>query len=63
MSAYTLFRPEMKIRKPSATSAEYLPSWNRQIGSPLRAFSAKVARGPILTRRSPPAPHLPQVEK
>jgi hypothetical protein len=40
-----------------------LPSWKRQITSPLRAFRPNVLRGPIFTRRNPPAPHLPQVEK
>jgi hypothetical protein len=53
----------MKILCPSATSAEYLPSWKRQITSPFRAFKAHVPRGPIFTRRWPPAPHRPQVEK
>ena len=64
MSAYTLFRPgdvdpcSRPRRAPSTCRRGKC-----QTGSPLRAFSAHVPRGPFFTRRSPPAPQRPHVEK
>lgn len=40
-----------------------MPSWKRQTWSPFRALSAQVPRGPTFTRRSPPTPQRPHVEK